>query len=98
MAWWLWAIGLAAAASFTTNPLVLLLLIGVASVVVMALPLRTSRGGARSGSTSGSGVVIVVLRVLFRIVFGGSYPGTVILDLPEIPLPDWVLASRCSAR
>ena len=34
VAWWLWALGLAAAASFTTNPLVLLLLIGVAATVV----------------------------------------------------------------
>ena len=34
VAWWVWAIGLAAAASFTTNPFVLLLIVGAATVVV----------------------------------------------------------------
>ena len=29
--------------------------------------------------------------MVFRILFAGTYPGTVVLDLPEIPLPDWVL-------
>lgn len=89
-AWWLWAIGLATAASLTTNPLVLLLLVGVATVAVM------SRRSAQPWAGSFRiyvlvGVVIVVVRVVFRLVFGGSYPGTVILDLPRIPLPDWVL-------
>jgi len=90
VAWWLWAIGLAAAASFTTNPMVLLLLVGVATVVVMAC--RSDQPWSRSFRIYvWLGVAIVVLRVLFRIVFGGSYPGVVVLDLPEIPLPDWVL-------
>lgn len=90
VAWWLWAIGLAAAASMTTNPLVLLLLIGVASVVV------TARRSAQPWGASFRlyvmlGVAVVVIRVLFRIVFAGTYPGTVVLDLPAVPLPDWVL-------
>ena len=36
VAWWVWALGLATAASLTTNPLVLLTLAGVAIVVVLA--------------------------------------------------------------
>ena len=36
VAWWLWAVGLAVAASFTTNPWLLLLLIGVACLAVAA--------------------------------------------------------------
>jgi energy-coupling factor transport system permease protein len=28
--------------------------------------------------------------VVFRVVFGGGYPGRVVLDLPLVPLPDWV--------
>jgi energy-coupling factor transport system permease protein len=35
--------------------------------------------------------VIVLIRVVFRILLGGGYGGTVILALPEIPLPGWVL-------
>ena len=89
VAWWLWAIGLATAASLTTNPLVLLLLVGVASVAVMAR--RSDQPWARSFRIYvWLGVAIVVVRVLFRLVFGGGYPGTVLLDLPLVPLPDWV--------
>ena len=34
VAWWGWALGLAAAASFTTNPVLLLLIVGVAATAV----------------------------------------------------------------
>ncbi|MGA8846155.1 MAG: energy-coupling factor transporter transmembrane component T, partial [Nocardioides sp.] len=89
-AWWLWAIGLAAAASLTTNPLVLLMIVGVAAVVVAAR--RSDHAWARSFRFYvWLGVAAVFLRVLFRVVLGGGYPGTVILDLPQIPLPDFVL-------
>ena len=89
VAWWLWAIGLATAASLTTNPFVLLLLIAAASVVVMAR--RSDQPWARSFRLYvGVGVVIVVVRVAFRLLFGGGYDGHVLLRLPEIPLPDWV--------
>ena len=45
------------------------------------------------------GVVIVVIRVAFRILFGGYDGGPVLLDLPEIPLPDWVDGHHaCSGR
>jgi len=93
MAWWLWALGLAAGASMTTNPLALLLLVGVASVVVVA---RRS-DHAWSGSFRlyvALGVAIVVMRVLFRIAFGGVDGGRVLLDLPEMPLPDFVTGVR----
>ncbi|GAA4681641.1 energy-coupling factor transporter transmembrane component T [Nocardioides nanhaiensis] len=90
VAWWLWAIGLAAAASATTNPWFLLLLVGVASLVVMTC--RSDQPWGRSFRLYVYlGVLIVVLRVLFRLVFGGTYGTTVWLDLPEIPLPDFVL-------
>lgn len=89
VAWWLWAVGLAVAASFTTNPLVLLLLVGVASLAVMLR--RSDQIWARSFRLYvWLGVAIVVIRVAFRLVFGGWIGGPVLLDLPEIPLPDWV--------
>ncbi|MDO9458385.1 energy-coupling factor transporter transmembrane component T [Nocardioides sp.] len=90
VAWWLWAIGLATAASLTTNPLVLLTIVGVVAVVVTAR--RTDHPWARSFRFYvWLGVAAVVLRVLWRVVLGGGYPGDVVLDLPEIPLPDFVL-------
>ena len=93
IAWWSWAIGLATAASFTTNPLLLLLIMGSATVVVMA---------RRSGHPFGRSFRLyamlaaftVVVRVVFRIIFGGQEVGHVLLDLPEIPLPDWAAGIR----
>ena len=76
----------------TTNPLLLLLLVGVATLVVVAR--RGTQPWARSFRLYVAlGVLIVVLRVLFRVVFGGGYAGpdtVVLLDLPAIPLPGWV--------
>ncbi|MDE0778297.1 MAG: energy-coupling factor transporter transmembrane component T [Nocardioides sp.] len=89
VAWWLWAVGLAAAASLTTNPLILLMIIGVVGVVVSAR--RSDHPWAKSFRFYvWLGVAAVFLRVLFRVVLGGGYPGTVVLDLPQIPLPDVV--------
>ena len=70
VAWWLWALGLAAGSSMTTNPLTLLLLMTVAALVVAA---RRS-DHAWSGSFRlyvGLAIVIVIMRVVFRLVFGG---------------------------
>jgi energy-coupling factor transport system permease protein len=93
VAWWVWAIGLAAAATLTTNPLILLLLIAVAAVVVQAR--RSDHPWARSFRLYvWLGVAIVVIRVVFRIVFGGLDGGHVLLDLPTVPLPDWVAGVR----
>ncbi|MBU2111982.1 MAG: energy-coupling factor transporter transmembrane protein EcfT, partial [Actinobacteria bacterium] len=88
VAWWVWALGLAAAASMTTNPFSLLLLVGAAAVVVAAR--RSDQPWSRSFRIYlWLGLAIVVLRVVFRLLLGGGYPGTVVLDLPAIPLPEW---------
>jgi energy-coupling factor transport system permease protein len=94
VAWWVWALGLAAAASQTTNPLVLLTLVGVATVVVVAR--RSDQPWAGSFRLYAIvAAVIVVSRVLFRVLLGGGVEtGRVLLDLPEIPLPGWVLGVR----
>lgn len=93
VAWWLWAIGLAVAASCTTNPLALALVVGVAVVVVAAR--RSDQPWARAFRLYLLiGLVIVVLRVLFRVLLGGGDGETVLFTLPEIPLPDWVLGIR----
>ncbi|MFI6588622.1 CbiQ family ECF transporter T component [Embleya sp. NPDC050493] len=88
-AWWLWALGLATAASRTTNPLLLALLSAVAGYVV-----ANRRGDAPWALAFRMylflGLFIVTMRVLFRILFGaGAASGHVLLDLPELPLPAW---------
>jgi energy-coupling factor transport system permease protein len=87
-AWWAWALGLAAAASRTTNPWLLVLLTLTASLMVAAR--RTDAPWALSFRWYlWFGLVIVVLRVLFRILFGGGLGSTVLLDLPTVGLPSW---------
>ncbi|GAA3807316.1 energy-coupling factor transporter transmembrane component T [Nocardioides panacisoli] len=88
VAWWCWAIGLAAGASSTTNPLLLLLLVAVASVCVVAC--RSDQPWARSFRLYlWLGAFVIVVRVLFRLLLGGNDAGHVLFTLPEIPLPDW---------
>ncbi len=88
VAWWVWALGLAAAATRTTNPWLLVLIVLVASVTVLAR--RTDAPWALSFRLYlVLGAVVVLLRVFFRILFGSGYGETVLLDLPEVPLPDW---------
>ena len=92
VAWWLWAMGLSLAASMTTNPILLLLLVGAAALVVVAR--RSDQPWAGSFRLYlWLGLMIVVIRVLFRVVLGGGagLGGNVLFTLPEIPLPDFVL-------
>src|SRR3954453_23033367 len=84
VAWWLWALGLATAASFTTNPYLLLLLIGVACLAVAAR--RSAQPWADSFRIYlWLGVVIVAVLVLFRVLVGGGDGGRVLLHLPQVP-------------
>jgi energy-coupling factor transport system permease protein len=86
VAWWAWAIGLAMAASRTTNPLLLAVVVVVAGYVVAA---RRELGAASPfGAFLRLGLFIIVLRVLFVALLGGGVPGaTVLVNLPQIPLP-----------
>lgn len=87
-AWWLWAIGLAAAASRTTNPLLLAMLLAVVSLVVVAR--RSDAPWARTYRLYlVLGAVIIVLRVLLHVAVGFKYGDHVLLRLPEVPLPSW---------
>ncbi|MFC9431719.1 energy-coupling factor transporter transmembrane component T [Streptomyces sp. NPDC056987] len=97
-AWWLWALGLAAAASRTTNPLLLGLLVGVAGYVVAAR--RTDAPWARSyGAFVKLGLAVLVVRLLFSVFLGSPVPGaTVLFTLPEVPLPDWAAGVRIGGR
>lgn len=79
----------------STNPLIMTLLIGSAAVVVIHR--RSDQPWGRSFRLYlGLGVAIVVIRVVFRVIFGGGDESgqIVLLNLPEIPLPDWVAGIR----
>ncbi|MFK8910855.1 energy-coupling factor transporter transmembrane component T [Streptomyces sp. YS-3] len=97
-AWWLWAIGLATAASRTTNPLLLALLVTVAGYVVAAR--RTDAPWARSYTAFVKlGLAVVAIRLVFNIALGSPIPGThTLLTLPEAPLPDWAKGIRVGGR
>ena len=86
-AWWLWALGLGLAASRTSNPLVLALILAVVGLVVAAR--RTEAPWARGFRTYFLlGLLIVAIRVIFRMLFGSQGGQHVLFELPEIPLPD----------
>jgi len=92
-AWWLWALGLAAAASRTTNPLLLALVVAVAGYVVVARRASTPWAGAY-GVFLRLGLVIIVIRVVMGALFGASQGTTVLFTLPEVPLPGWASGVR----
>lgn len=87
-AWWLWALGLATAASRTTNPWLLLLVLAVAGHVVTAR--RSDAPWTRSFAVFLKlGVVVIGIRVVAQTLFGAAVPGTVLVDLPQVALPAW---------
>ncbi|MEU8584922.1 energy-coupling factor transporter transmembrane component T [Streptomyces abikoensis] len=97
-AWWVWALGLATAASRTTNMLLLALLTGVAGYVVAAR--RTDAPWARSyGAFLKLGLAVITIRLVFAVILGSPIPGThTVLTLPEVPLPEWARGVRIGGR
>ncbi|MFG2914428.1 energy-coupling factor transporter transmembrane component T [Kitasatospora sp. NPDC048298] len=97
-AWWLWALGLGAAATRTTNPAILLLLTAVAGYVVAA-----RRGDAPWSRSYGAflrlGLLVLGIRLVFAVFLGSPIPGThVLFTLPELPLPAWAQGVRIGGR
>ncbi|MFF0158074.1 energy-coupling factor transporter transmembrane component T [Streptomyces sp. NPDC005263] len=93
-AWWLWALGLGTAATRTTNPLLLALLIAASAYVVAAR--RPDTPTAHSYSAFARlALAVLLIRLLFAVVLGSPVPGThVLVTLPEVPLPDWAQGIR----
>lgn len=92
-AWWLWALGLAAAASRTTNPLLLGLIIMAAALVVSAR--RPDAPWARSfGFFVRLGIIIVMLRLVLQVLFGSPFGTQQVFTLPGITLPEWFAGVR----
>jgi energy-coupling factor transport system permease protein len=93
VAWWIWALSLAVAASRTTNPLVLGLVIAVAGYVVAARRPATPDSGV-FGAFLRLGLVVIAVRVVLFAGFAGT-PGThVLLTLPSAHLPHWLAGLR----
>lgn len=93
LAWWIWALSLAAAASRTTNPLLLLLIVAAGGFVVVARrPVTTWARGFRAYLIFG--LIVVAIRTIFHIVLGGGYGATVLVSLPEIIGPEWAAGIR----
>ncbi|MFJ5528716.1 CbiQ family ECF transporter T component [Streptomyces sp. NPDC093261] len=97
-AWWLWALGLATAATRTTNPLLLALLVAVSAYVVAAR--RTTAPWSRSyAAFARLGLAVLAIRLLFTVVLGSPIPGThTLFTLPEVPLPHWAQGIRLGGR
>jgi energy-coupling factor transport system permease protein len=90
VAWWIWALSLGVAASRTTNPLLLLMILAVLGVVV-ALRRGDAPWARGYRYYLFMALAVIVIRVVFRIIFeSGVTPGDFILfRLPRVPVPSW---------
>lgn len=88
-AWWLWALGLAVAASRTRNPVLLILILVVAGFVVAAR--RSDAPWANSYlAFLKLGLVVIAVRVVLQALLSTRSQGnTLLVTLPQLPLPDW---------
>jgi energy-coupling factor transport system permease protein len=95
MAWWVWALGMAVAVSRTSNPILLLLALGVVCCVVAHC--RSDAPWARATRYYlVLALVVVGIRVLFRVVLGGGAGADdhILVRLPQVPLPGWAAGVR----
>lgn len=92
-AWWAWATALAVAASRTTNPVLLALIVSVTAYVVAARR-PISPWSQSYAMFLRIGLAAVFIRVvLFTLL--GTGPGThVLFTLPRVPLPHWMAGVR----
>lgn len=93
LAWWAWALGLMVAASRTTNPLLLGLLVAVLAVVVAARRPEAAWAGSFAAALRLGGFVIVV-RLVLQVLLGPPVGLGVAFTLPEVTLPDWMAGVR----
>jgi energy-coupling factor transport system permease protein len=95
VAWWGWALGLATAASRTSNPLLLALIVAVLGLVVAVR--RTEAPWARGYRYYLiMAAVVIGIRIAFSVVFSsGPTAGVAIwLRLPVLPVPGWYTGVR----
>lgn len=90
LAWWAWALGIAAGTTRLTDLAVIALALAAVVLVTAARRQDTPWARAFRGYLVLAGA-IVVLRLVFHVVVGIKVPGTVVLDLPRIALPAWAV-------
>lgn len=93
VAWWVWAICAAAAASTITNPLLL------AGISLSALLVVINRGVSAPWAASVSmmlrvAALLIALRVLMQTVLGAPVGTHVLGTLPQVGLPTWMSGIR----
>ncbi|KUN87304.1 CbiQ family ECF transporter T component [Streptomyces griseoruber] len=99
-AWWLWSLSLGTAATRTTNPLLLSLLLATSAYVVVTCRPRTPAPWARSyPAFLELALAVIAIRLLFTVALGSPVPGShTLLTLPEVPLPTWAQGIRLGGR
>jgi energy-coupling factor transport system permease protein len=97
-AWWLWSLSLGIAATRTTNPLLLALLVTTSAYVVATCGRSTPWSHSYAAFVK-LALAVLLVRLLFAITLGSPIPGThVLVTLPELPLPDWAQGIRLGGR
>jgi len=92
-AWWCWATALAVAASRTTNPVLLALIVSVTAFVVAAR--RPSTPWSRSYVVFlRIGLLSVGIRVVLFTLLGGVPGDHVLFTMPSVPMPHWMAGVR----
>ena len=91
VAWWIWALAMAAVADRTTNPLLLALILAVAALVVASCrpPAGESSAPGGFGAFLRLGLVVLAIRTVFHILLGSTGGRHVLFTVPTVPLPDW---------
>ncbi|WP_428985882.1 CbiQ family ECF transporter T component [Streptomyces pyxinicus] len=85
---------LGTAATRTTNPLLLALLIGVSGYVVATHRIATPAARSYAAFVK-LGLAVLAVRLVFAVALGSPIPGShVLLTLPEVPLPHWAQGIR----
>ncbi|MSX49562.1 MAG: hypothetical protein F2589_02180 [Actinobacteria bacterium] len=93
LTWWLWSISLSIATLRTNNNWLMLLAILIFVIVVFKR--RNLQAPLNAFALSIQlAVVALIIRLFFGTIIGTPLPGTVLISLPQLPMPDWLVGIR----
>jgi energy-coupling factor transport system permease protein len=93
LTWWIWSIALAIAIVRTDNAFVALGVVGVAALIVKSFAEDAPWANSFWWSIK-LGIWIVCIRTIIAVLIGVPIPGTTLVTLPILPLPDWIAGIR----